>query len=212
MTLRVRPIHLPAFFLAAIVLSVAGVPGQATARLAGDIGSGISADFDMRADRTRITRRVGNACMTIVLPRAWNVASQDAERTVLSAADGVELEVVLRPARAAKDLPQSDIASRDAALLQRDHEGLFGRPAQAATLVSLPAGAKRWTATWVDASLPSASREVTLDTLIVPFSDEWVIELSLAQAGAPADYERLMTDLLLSLRREPAEVCPARTP
>jgi len=212
MTLRMRPIRCPAILLAAIVLLAAGLPGQAVARLAGDVRPAVSAHFDSRADRTRIAQRVGNSCMMMILPQAWSIASQDERRIVLSASDGRELEVVLRPARAARDLPQADPASRDAALLQQDHEGLFGRPAQAATLVSLPAGAKRWTATWIDASLPGASREVTLDTLIVPFSDEWVLELSLAQAGTPAAYEQLMTELLTGLRRESADACSSGAP
>ncbi|QFU17597.1 hypothetical protein [Microvirga thermotolerans] len=209
MPLRLPPARFQATALAAVFLCAAVLPGEASLRLQGDSGPAVSARFDPLADRTRIAHRIGNLCVTFALPRVWRVTVQDDGHALLSAPDGTALEAVLRPARDVEDMPQPDLASRDAALLQRDHESLFGRPAQSATLVPMPSGAKRWTATWTDANLPGASREVTLDTVIVPLSEEWLLELSLARADAPAVYGALAAEALAGLRREPASACRA---
>lgn len=162
--------------------------------------------FDPATSQTRFAGRVTpNLCFTLVLPQEWRLAAGEDLRTVLSGSDGAELEVILRSARDIEDRPEPDLAKRDAALLQRDHESLLGRPAQSVSLTSLSSGATRWTAIWVDASLPSNS--YTAETFIVPLSSGWLMELSLANLGTQSAYEALAGSVLSSLELRQGADC-----
>ena len=105
-------------------------------------------------------------------------------------------------------MPQPDLAIRDAAALQRDYEELMGQPAQSVSLSSeAGAGAIRWSATWIDANLPTASNAMTVETLIVPLSSEWVLELSLSGVRSREGYEALAWRLLARLKVEGRAAC-----
>jgi hypothetical protein len=118
----------------------------------------------------------------------------------------VELAVSLRSAQDLRDMPQPDLASRDAAVLQRDYEELLGRPAQSVSLSS-NAGATRWSATWVDANLPTTSHAMTVETLIVLLSAEWVLELSLSGVETQEAYNALTQRLLSRLKVQGRAAC-----
>jgi hypothetical protein len=105
-------------------------------------------------------------------------------------------------------MPQPDLASRDAAFLQRDYEELLGRPAQSVSLSS-DAGATRWSATWIDANLPTASHAMTIEALIVPLSNEWVLELSLSGAETQGAYNAIAQRLLANLKVQGRSTCRA---
>lgn len=209
MPLRMSSIWPLSAACAAAVLLAASAPGaHATLRMSDEPHQAPSVRFEPEADRTHISSRVdGNLCLMLTLPQKWRLASGSDAGIILAAADGAELEAILRPARDVREMPQPDLASRDAALLQRDNEDMFGRPAQAATLSALSSGAKRWTATWIDASFPAASREVTLDTVIIPLSEDWLLELSLSQVDTPAAYEALVGKILAGLKLGAARTC-----
>ncbi|MBM1172341.1 hypothetical protein [Microvirga arabica] len=133
-------------------------------------------------------------CFSFLLPEEWHSTAQGLK----AARSDVEIGIGLRSAGELRDMPQPDLASRDAAFLQKDYEELLGRPAQSVSLSS-HGKAARWSATWIDANLPSASQSMTVETLIVPLSGEWVLELSLtgveSQAAQDALAERLLTRL-----------------
>ncbi|MGO4572562.1 hypothetical protein [Microvirga sp. 2TAF3] len=158
--------------------------------------------FERATDETRVVGQITSSlCFILSLPQEWRLAASDDLKMSLSAMSAAaELETFVRSAREVKDRPEPDLASRDAAFLQRDHENLFGRPAQAVTLASLSSGATRWTATWVDANLPSASHAVTVETFIVPISKDWLLELSLSNVETRAAYETLVEKVLSGLK------------
>ena len=103
-------------------------------------------------------------------------------------------------------MPQPDLASRDAAFLQKDYEELLGRPAQSVSLSSTGRRA-RWSATWIDANLPSASQSMTVETLIVPLSGEWVLELSLTGIEFREASDALAEQLLARLKLHGGALC-----
>ena len=61
-------------------------------------------------------------------------------------------------------------------------------------------GATRWSATWIDANLPEASHGMTVETLIVPLSGDWVLELSLSGIETREAYDALARHLLARLK------------
>ncbi|MCB8821898.1 hypothetical protein [Microvirga rosea] len=193
--------------LSAGILMLATTPGHAALSLDKAPGP-IAVRFDLKAEQTRVTGRIGdNLCVMLSFPDEWRLAAGGGLRAVVEASHGGEVELVFRPAGEVKDLPQVDLASRDAALLQRDHEEVFGRPAQSATLATLTPGIKRWTATWSDVNLPAASGQITLDTVIVALSDEWLLELSFSEIGTRSTYEATVAEILSSLRLDSASAC-----
>jgi hypothetical protein len=97
------------------------------------------------------------------------------------------------------ELPQGDPITRDAAFLQRDHEGVFGRPAHASSLESVP-GATRWTATWIDGNLPSSTHMLTLETYIVRASPDWMLEISISDIDDRDTYDTLVQRVLGNLQ------------
>jgi hypothetical protein len=163
----------------------------------------VQAWFDPSTRQTWVTGRAGaDLCFSLALPDEWRLSAQGLE-AVLS---DVELALSLRSAQELRDMPQPDLASRDAAVLQRDYEELLGRPAQSVSLSS-NAGATRWSATWVDANLPTASHAMTVETLIMPLSAEWVLELSLSGVETQEAYDALTQRLLSRLKVQGRAAC-----
>jgi hypothetical protein len=193
---------------AAVLLLLSGASfAQAATVLTGSdlVGETIQAQFDPVTRQTRVAGRIApDLCFSLTLPDEW----RQAEAGLKAVVSQVELGVGLRSARELRDMPQPDLASRDAAFLQRDYEELLGRPAQSVSLSS-DAGATRWSATWVDANLPTASNAMTIETLIVPLSNEWVLELSLSGAETQGAYNALAQRLLTTLKVQGRGSCRA---
>ncbi|MBB3017454.1 hypothetical protein FHR70_000494 [Microvirga lupini] len=141
-------------------------------------------------------------CFSFSLPGEWRPTTQGLK----SALSDVEIGIGLRSAGELRDMPQPDLASRDAAFLQKDYEELLGRPAQSVSLSS-HGSAARWSATWVDSNLPSSSQSMTVETLIVPLSGEWVLELSLSGVESQAAHDVLAQRLLTRLQVQGRAAC-----
>jgi len=182
--------------------SVDAYAAKDPARSASGAVEEVHAQFDPRSGQTRVMGRASSEqCFLLTLPQEWQAAAGGLETRLKSTSSDAELKVNLRSSHELRGLPQRDIASRDAALLQQDYESLLGRPAQSVSLASLTPEATRWSATWVDANLPSGP--MTVETFIVPLSQDWVLELSFTQVTAKEEYELLVRSLLagLELRR-----------
>jgi len=163
----------------------------------------IEARFNAAAQQTLVTGRAApDLCFSLSLPEEWR-RTEEGLKAVRSDAS---LALGLRSAEELSALPQPDLAGRDAAALQQDYEGLLGRPAQSISL-STDAGATRWSATWVDANLPMASHAMTVETLIVPLSNAWVLELSLSGVETREAYDALAARLLARLRVQGRASC-----
>ncbi|MGO4706016.1 hypothetical protein AB4072_09610 [Microvirga sp. 2MCAF38] len=149
-----------------------------------------------------MSERVANdLCFSLTLPHEWVLNSANNEGSRLQrAGDVTALKLAIRAASDLRDLPQPDLVSRDAAFLQRDYEGLIGRPAQAVKLASMPSGVTRWSATWIDGNLPAALHALTVETFIAPLSEAWVLELSLSNVPRQDKYDALMREILSTLR------------
>ncbi len=188
------------------LLSVASVAQAANVPPGSDLVSeAVQARFDPVMRQTRVAGRIApDLCFSLLLPDEW----RQTEAGLKAVSSQVELGVGLRSARELRDMPQPDLASRDAAFLQRDYEELLGRPAQSVSLSS-DAGATRWSATWIDANLPTASHAMTIETLIVPLSGEWVLELSLSGAETQDAYDTLSRRLLTNLKVQGRGTCRA---
>jgi hypothetical protein len=168
----------------------------------------IQARFDPAAQETIVASHVTPAlCFTLSLPQEWR-PNPDLETISLKAVsfEG-ELEVGLRSVHELQNLPQSDLAHRDAAFLQQDYESLLGRPAQSVSLTNPAPGATRWSATWVDANLPTLSHAMTVEALIVPLSKEWVLELSLTKVESYKAYNALFQKILSGLKVHAGAAC-----
>jgi len=191
----------------AIVL--AGLAGASLAHASSDPldatvpDQAIEARFNAAAQQTLVTGRAApDLCFSLSLPEEWR-RTEEGLKAVRSDAS---LALGLRSAEELSALPQPDLAGRDAAALQQDYEGLLGRPAQSISL-STDAGATRWSATWVDANLPMASHAMTVETLIVPLSNAWVLELSLSGVETREAYDALAARLLARLRVQGRASC-----
>jgi hypothetical protein len=191
----------------AIVL--AGLAGASLAHASSDPldatvpDQAIEARFNAAAQQTLVTGRASpDLCFSLSLPEEWR-RTEEGLKAVRSDAS---LALGLRSAEELSALPQPDLAGRDAAALQQDYEGLLGRPAQSISL-STDAGATRWSATWVDANLPMASHAMTVETLIVPLSNAWVLELSLSGVETREAYDALAARLLARLRVQGRASC-----
>jgi hypothetical protein len=156
--------------------------------------------FDPAARETQVTGHVApGLCFSFRLPQEWRLDTDGSETRLKAAVSEAGIDVNLRSAGALQHLPQRDLASRDAAFLQRDYENLLGRPAQSVSLASSHAGAVRWSATWIDANLPTPSRAMTIEAFIIPLSREWVLELSPENTGTPNAHNALVRQLLTGL-------------
>jgi hypothetical protein len=167
------------------------------------ISGPVQARFDPVTRQTWVKGRAApDLCFSLSLPDEWRPTEVGLE-AVLSRE---ELSVSLRSAQELRDMPQPDLVGRDAAALQQDYEELLGRPAQSVSLSS-DAGATRWSATWIDASLPTAAQAMTIETLIVPLSGEWLLELSLSGAETREAYNALEHHLLARLKVQGRAAC-----
>jgi hypothetical protein len=191
----------------AIVL--AGLAGASLAHASSDPldatvpDQAIEARFNAAAQQTLVTGRAApDLCFSLSLPEEWR-RTEEGLKAVRSDAS---LALGLRSAEELSALPQPDLAGRDAAALQQDYEGLLGRPAQSISL-STDAGATRWSATWVDANLPMASHAMTVEALIVPLSNAWVLELSLSGVETREAYDALAARVLARLRVQGRASC-----
>lgn len=196
----------------AALLCMTSIAQAATAPLgaSGSWQETIRTRFEPQAGQTRVAGRVSSGlCFALSLPQEWRAYAEGSGTRLKAAFSDAELEVGLRSAHELRDMPQPDLASRDAALLQQDYESLLGRPAQSVSLASLSTGATRWSATWVDAYLPSGSHGMTVETLIVPLSSEWVLELSVTQVMEKERYEALLASVLSGLRIQRGSDCGA---
>lgn len=192
--------------IAAVLMGLAIAP---VAQAANDpldmigMDGGVQARFDPVTRQTWVTGHASpDFCFSLALPDEWR-QTEDGVKAVLS--DG-ELSVNLRSSQELRDMPQPDLVSRDAAALQQDYEALLGRPAQSVSLSS-DAGATRWSATWIDANLPVAAHGMTVETLIVPLSGEWVLELSLSGIETRDAYDALARHLLARLKVQGRAAC-----
>lgn len=183
------------------VCILAGLLIASAAQAAGGSPEAIAVDrrietrFDPVAGRTLLTGRAApDLCFSLALPDEWRRTDDGAR----AAASDAALTVKLRSAQELRGLPHADLVSRDAAALQQDYEELLGRPAQSVSLSS-SAGATRWSATWIDANLPTAPHPMTVETIIVPLSDEWVLELSPSGIETREAYNSLAQDVLARL-------------
>lgn len=191
----------------AIVL--AGLAGASLAHASSDPldasvpNQAIEARFNAAAQQTLVTGKAApDLCFSLSLPEEWR-RTEEGLKAVRSDAS---LALGLRSAEELSALPQPDLASRDAAALQQDYEDLLGRPAQSVSQ-STDAGATRWSATWVDANLPMASHAMTVETLIVPLSNAWVLELSLSGVETRDAYDALAARVLARLRVQGRASC-----
>jgi hypothetical protein len=175
--------------IALAALPVAAPPVQAASGSFEAAAGGMQAHYDPAARETRVSGRVGRGlCFSFGLPQQWHLNTEGPEMRLEAVSSGARLGMGLRSAETLRHLPQRDLASRDAAFLQKDYEEVLGRPAQSASLTSPIAGAVRWSATWIDANLPTPSHAMTVEALIVPLSAEWVLELT------PEGIENLTAD------------------
>lgn len=163
----------------------------------------IQVRFDAATHQTQVSGKVASdLCFSFALPEEWRLT----EGGLKAAVSHADLSIGYRSAEELRDMPQSDLAIRDAAVLQRDYEEMLGRPAQSVSLSS-KAGATQWSATWIDASLPAASHAMTVETLIVPLSSEWVLELSLSGVESREAYDTLAWSLLARLKVQGRAAC-----
>jgi hypothetical protein len=163
----------------------------------------IQARFDRVTRQTWVSGAVPSGlCFSFSLPNEWHSTPQG----VKAATSDVSIDIGLRSAGELRDMPQPDLASRDAAFLQRDYEELLGRPAQSVSLSS-HGNATRWSATWIDANLPSNSQAMTVEALIVPLTGEWVLELSVNSVDTQTAYEGLTQRLLARLQVQGRASC-----
>jgi len=166
----------------------------------------VDARFDPRARETRVAGRASlEECFLLILPQEWEARAEAAETRLRASSSGAELTVNLRSSDELRRLPQTDLASRDAALLQQVYESRLGRPAQSVSQVSLSEKTTRWSATWIDASLPAG--RMTVETFIVPLSENWVLELFFENVGAEEEYDVLVRSLLTGLKLRQGSSC-----
>jgi hypothetical protein len=202
----------PCSAVLAIMLGLSTIMQAANASPNGSdpLQESVQVRFDAVSGQTRVVGPAApEACFALSLPQEWQSQTAGLDTRLKAALSEAELEVSLRSTHELRGLPQPDLASRDAALLQQDYEILLGRPAQSVSLASLSTGATRWSATWVDHHLPSGPQGMTVETLIVPLSSDWVLELSLSNVTERGRYEALMKAMLTSLKVQRGSACTA---
>lgn len=198
------------FRIAALLTCLAAPVAQAATMPREPIASddALNVRFDAQSRETRLAGRVSPGfCFSLSLPGEWRLQRNDGQTALDAVSFQARFEVRFRSAHELQDLPQPDLARRDAAYLQRDYEEVLGRPAQSVSLTSPVPGAARWSATWVDANLPTPSRAMTVEALIVPLSNHWVLELSLEDVGPQKIRDALIPRVLSDLRVRAGEDC-----
>jgi len=197
-----------AAILTALAFTAGGAFGTKSPLAAGLWDSPVPVHFDSASQVTRIAERIApDLCFSLHLPQEWRSKAEGAGISLEAVSFSARLEISLRSAQELRDMPQPDLASRDAAVLQRDYEHLLGRPAQSVSLDRSPYGATRWSATWIDANLPSASRSLTVETFILPLSSEWILELSLTHVEMPEVHDALIRRILSGLKIMTRKAC-----
>ena len=191
----------------ALILGLLAVASQAQAAndplAASQMDEPVQARFDPVTRQTIVTGAIpSDGCFSFALPNEWHMSAEGLTSTL----SDMQVAVGLRSAQELRGMPQPDLVSRDAAFLQRDYEEMLGRPAQSVSLTS-SAGATRWSATWIDANLPTASKAMTVETLIVPLSSQWVLELSLTGIESREAYDALAQQLLARLKLRSGTLC-----
>jgi hypothetical protein len=191
----------------AFILGLLTVAPQAQAAndplSASQMGETVQARFDPVTRQTVVTGTIpSDGCFSFSLPNEWHMSAEG----LTSSLSDMQVAVGLRSSQELRGMPQPDLVSRDAAFLQRDYEEMLGRPAQSVSLTST-AGATRWSATWIDANLPTASKAMTVETLIVPLSAQWVLELSLTGIESREAYDALAQQLLARLKLRGVALC-----
>ncbi|HZW48065.1 MAG TPA: hypothetical protein VFF61_11100 [Microvirga sp.] len=194
----------------ALAAALCGVPKAQAAKVplpaSFSLAEHVQVRFDPQWHRTRVAGHVGSSqCFSFTLPQEWRSTTGGMETRLRAVSSDAELVVSLRSAHELRGLPQPDLASRDAALLQKDYENRLGRPAQSVSLASLAPGATRWSATWIDAHLPGGP--MTVEAFIVPLSEDWVLELSLSNMDVKEEYDALVRSLLADLRVRQGSGC-----
>ncbi|MGO4386699.1 hypothetical protein AB4Y85_04110 [Microvirga sp. 2YAF29] len=191
-------------------LSPMALAANASPNSSDPLQESVQVRFDARMGQTRVVGPAApESCFALSLPQEWRSQTGGLDTRLKAVFSDAELEVSLRSTHELRGLPQPDLVSRDAALLQQDYESLLGRPAQSVSLASLSTGATRWSATWVDHHLPSGPQGMTVETLIVPLSSDWVLELSLTNVTEKSRYEALMKAMLTSLKVQRGPACAA---
>ncbi|KAB0267506.1 hypothetical protein [Microvirga brassicacearum] len=188
----------------AILASVLGLPADSAVAAFSDRSrpEATAIRYLPSLGETQVAARIDQAlCLAFSLPQEWRrVPAGNGAALHLAAATGDgAIEIAFRSMRDLMELPQADPITRDAAFLQRDHEGVFGRPAQASSLESVP-GATRWTATWIDGNLPSSTHMLTLETYIVRASPDWMLEISISDIDDRDTYDTLVQRVLANLQ------------
>jgi hypothetical protein len=204
---RIKAIPGPILILAGLLAAPAAMASTLPAESAGHDGA-LQVRFNPAVQETIVASRVTpRLCFALSLPEEWRQNTGSGETSVTAVSSTAELDVNLRSARELQDQPQPDLAHRDATFLQQDYEALLGRPAQSVSLTSPAPGATRWSATWIDRNLPSDSHVVTIEALIVPLSNEWVLELSLSGIDTPQAHEALVARVLSGLKVNAGAAC-----
>jgi hypothetical protein len=182
-----------AALLAALALSASPASGDPVA---------VEARFEPSTGQTRVTGGMApEACVTFALRGEWRLRRADASAVLQATASEAELDIRLRPGTELRDYPQPDLAGREAAALQRIHEEVVGKPAQA--VVHEPtavASVSRWSATWIDANSPGPGHALTVETFIVDLTGRSALELTLTNAHDREAYRAEIGRLLSSLR------------
>lgn len=201
---RARRLSGRAVFLAALVVSSVAQAGNVPFRSQASNGA-IQVRFEPTRQETRVMGRAApGLCFSFAMPQEWRAGMDGPKVRLESVVSRAELDLSLRSADELGPVPQPDLTGRDAVLLQQDYESLLGRPAQSVSLASLSSGAARWSATWIDAQLPAVSHAMTVETFIVPLSNEWILELSPSNIETREAYNALVQRFLegLSVQRD----------
>jgi hypothetical protein len=210
MTAIARRLVVESSRIAMVVAIFTGSAVQASAPPldAGSTEETVQARFDPASQETHVARRITpSLCLAFSLPQEWDLNTQDGKASLKAVSYDAGLDVSLRSAHELQDLPQPDLARRDAAVLQRDYESIIGRPAQSVSLAFPAPGATRWSATWIDANLPAAASAMTIETFIVPLSNEWVLELSFTDVVSREIYNALAQKVLSGLQVRDGAAC-----
>ena len=148
-----------------------------------------TAAFERAYGETAVVGRLGeNRCFFMRVPGSWHLIGDELGPLEASGGEAfsfratgseAQLEIVVHDAETFGRAPGSNLVVGYAASLQRDYEGLLGRPALGTALESADiSGAYRWRATWADNNFDNAARALSLERFILQLSSTAVIELS----------------------------------
>jgi hypothetical protein len=146
-------------------------------------------------------------CVSLRLPGTWSVEHSEPDRiNAVDAKNGAAVEITAHTDADFAPGPGT-LIQRAAWDLQRQFEGLIGKPAQVTTLERGPIpSAMRWTATWNDANFAQDERALSLERFIVEPVPNGIVEISVSQAG---DRQGEVVGLALeTLTAQSAPACP----